>query len=217
MKPLLTTALVLALSNLALTTAARADDAAPGAAATCPASTAPFPPGADGNTHPEDVNVVTGDTADYAFADASGYVHAPIAKVLGALKDAKIVIDRRRVDAWSFPPFKDKNGFVVHNVVRGPAVVEFDMTWHRAVDGSESAPKQVCEVGSKTAGTQYIESLNQSVIVKAIDAHTTAVQIVSRLKAESAGKDDAAQYVRDVFASLLAKTHGKPLPEYKKE
>jgi hypothetical protein len=196
---------------------ARAAEKAPSDAApqALEQSKAEFPPPARGDKHPEAINTTTVEGKDYATAYGSGYIHAPLAKVLEALKDAQVVIDRRRLDSWSFPPGgTTASSFVVHNIVRNPALVEFDVKWTQAVvAGTEAAPKTVIARGEKVSGSKYVTVLEDSIVAKAIDPKTTSFEFVRHLKA--AGQADPSVFVKDVFASIVAKVHGNKLPEFK--
>lgn len=196
---------------------ARADDTTPATAAPQPLeeSKAAFPPPVKGDKHPEAINVTSVEGKDYSTAYGSGYVHAPIAKVLEALKDAQVVIDRRKLDSWNFPPGgTTSNSFVVHNIVRNPALVEFDVKWTQAVlAGTEAAPRTVIARGEKISGSKYITVLDDSIVAKVIDPKTTSIQFVRHLKA--AGQADTTVFLKDVFANIVAKVHGKKLPEFK--
>jgi hypothetical protein len=199
----------------------RADESDAGTAAGTAAlqpleeSKAEFPAPAKGDKHPEAINVTTVQGQEYTTAYGSGYVHASVAKVLEALKDAQVVIDRRRLDSWNFPPGgTTANSFVVHNIVRNPALVEFDVKWTQGVlSGTETAPKSVIARGEKISGSKYVTVLEDSIVAKAIDPRTTAIQFVRHLKA--AGQADPAVFVKDVFASIVAKVHGNRLPTFK--
>jgi hypothetical protein len=177
------------------------------------ASKAPWP-----ETGTEGINVVTGNAGPYNYAVASAYVNAPLASVLAALRDPNVVVDRRRVDAWEVDPPGDHPPplFKVHNTVHGAAVVQFETTWRSGVvQGTAAKPKLVCARDRKTAGSSFINVLEDSIVARPVDAHTSAIEIVRHLKAMNVGTKEAEQYVRDVYANIVAHAHGQAVPRYK--
>jgi len=180
-------------------------------------SRAPFPSAA-GEPHPEGINTTTGSNADFAFAFGSGYVHAPLTDVLAALRQPEVVLDHRRVDEWQLDRGLDQlaTGFRIHNVVHGIITVDFDTTWVQAVtSGTAAAPKTACIRATTKSNTRFIHLIEDSIVGKAIDAQTTALEFVRHLNGFMVGPKDAEQWVKDIFANVVAKVHGRPVPKYK--
>jgi hypothetical protein len=176
-------------------------------------SQAPFP--AAGS---EGINVVTGDAGGHAYALGSARINAPIGKVYAALHDPNVLVDRRRVDAWTTDPAGDRMPavFRVHNTVHGAAVVQFETTWREGVtEGTASKPRAVCARSKKTAGSGFIGLLEDSIVARATEGGGTSIELVRHLKGMNVGKKESEQYIRDVYANLLAKARGEPLPKYR--
>lgn len=159
--------------------------------------------------------VVVDERGGVTRARGHGCLRAPVSSLYAALVDPSVLADRREVARWTVQ--REGSGpspFRVHYEVQALVPVTFDMRWEVTVAaGSPGAPTEVDAHGEKVAGTRYISLLEDSVVVRRLDARTSAVEIVCRRR--TAGHDaDAAIYVRDLFASLRARVHGRPLPKY---
>jgi len=181
--------------------------------------TAPEPAPVGGDARPEAVSVVSGDGSDWDYAHARGYVHAPIAKVWEAMQAPGTVVDRRRVAEYTITPGVEAGydvSFLVHNVVRDIVTVEFDTTWRQGVvQGTREAPEMVAGRAAKTAGTAYIDLLEDSIVLTRVDDEVTRVDHVRHIKSATAGAEEAHLYLEDCFASLVAVSHGRPLPAWR--
>ncbi len=190
---------------------------APGLTALEPSrATRPVMPGAQ--RCPEAVNVVTGDTPEYEWAHARGCVHVPAARVWAALQDADVMVDRRRVS--TFTTSRDVEpayalSYRVRHVVRDIITLEFDHTWRGAINqGTAQSPRELTLAYQKTWGSNFITILRGSVVARPIDPDTTEVELVRHIKSAGAGRAEAAQYLRDAFASLVERAHDRPLPRF---
>lgn len=171
------------------------------------------------DAHPEALTALRGESPDYEWVQARAYVHAPLARVYEALRDPEVVTDRRRVSTWTarrgtepMYPFS----FVVHNVVHDIITIEFDVAWRLGpIEGTESTPTRVGARYQKTEGSSYIERMEGSVVVVAVDDHTSELQFVRRINSSGSGAADAEQYIRDCYASVLARVRGEPLPTFR--
>ena len=67
---------------------------------------------------------------------------------------------------------------------------------------------------SKTAGTRFITSLEDTIVATRIDDGTTLIELQRRRKSLRDDEEDSGEYVRDLFASIVAAAHGRPLPTY---
>ena len=189
----------------------------PGLAPLAP-DTAPEPTPVAGDKTPERLSTVSDSGGDYDEAFARGYIHAPIATVFAALQEPPTVIDRRNVDAFTITKNVEPGyevSFRVHNVVHDIVTVTFDITWREGVvAGSKSAPQVVAARAAKTAGTSYISLLEVSVVLTAVSDSVTRVELVEQIQSATDSADTIEQYLKDLYASLLAKSHGHPLPTY---
>lgn len=177
---------------------------------------APSPTGAE--PYPEAIATVKGDREEHAWAHGRAFIRAPLPRVWAALQDPDVCVDRREVTTWTVARDVDAAvpvSFRVHNVVKSFLTVEFDSLWRQsAVEGTREAPSLVVARAEVTGGTPFITVLADSVVLRSVDANTTAVELIRHRKSLSGGAKDAEQYLRDLYASLRAKTRGEALPRY---
>ena len=196
--------------------------------------TSPFPPGLEpagdnvaeyptpegDDAYPEKLTLVTGTNDSYAWANAKGYIHAPLADVWAALQDPEVVVVRRKVDKWSVTDDVEPEyevSFRVSETVYDLITVDFQVTWREGTverSAPAEAPTSVIAVFQKTWGSTVIESMKGSVLLKRVDDGTTAVETVEHLDALMSAEESVASYQPDLFASLKARAHGQPLPTY---
>lgn len=181
-------------------------------------STAPAPDPIDGDPFPEDVRFVVGTEDEYSWAHGRGFVHKPLSETWAAMRDPEVCVDRREVDEWSVENDIEKEydfSYRIHNIVNDIITVEFDITWRQGVvEGDLDKPELVGARFQKTFGTTFIELLSGSVVARAKDENTTELEFVEHLRATGKGSETVQSYLRDYFASIVAKAHGKPLPTY---
>ena len=203
-------------------------------AASCAGNTASdFPPGLSplddtnqavppaakpGDPYPEDVSTATGETDDYSWAQAKGYVHAPIEVTFAAMHAKDVCVDRRKVDEWTITEGVEPEYLfseLVHNVVHSIVTVEFDMTWRfDVIEGTHDLPTTVAGRFMKTYGTTYINLLAGSIVAHKVDDQTTEIELIEHLAGHGQGPGTAESLLRDYFWSVVAVAHGQPLPTY---
>jgi hypothetical protein len=178
---------------------------------------ADWPTGAE--PYPEELSIVSGGDSDLWWADARGYVQAPIGDVWAAALDPEVGVDRREVDEWSYEDQPDDGldaVYLVHITVHDVITVNYDLLWkHEVQEGTADDPTKVVAVWSKVDGTSFIDILQGSLVLRAVDGQdVTQVELEEELKA--ALRDDATlvAYLQDFFDSLVAASHGRPLPEW---
>jgi hypothetical protein len=166
----------------------------------------------------ETLTVVNGSSAMYVWADAAGYVHAPIEAVWAAFRNHDACVDRRNVDKYTV----DMDGvepsylysWVVHNEVDSVVTVMFDNTWRTdVIEGTADAPDLVAGRWQKTDGTSFIKLLAGSFSAKRIDDQTTEVEIEEHLDALQENGEPQS-FLSDYFGSVVAIVHNQPLPTY---
>ncbi len=176
----------------------------------------PPPDGSDKT--PEKVVTSSGSTSSYDDAQARGYIHEPLSVVYAALQDPDVVVDRRSVAKYTVTHNVESGydvSFRVHNTIYDIVTVEFDMTWREGVTvGTRSAPTQVNARAEKTAGTAYISLMEVSIQLNSVSDGVTLFQAAEHISAASSSASTIELYLKDVYASLLAKSHGQPLPTY---
>lgn len=167
--------------------------------------------------HPETISVVTGSQPEYAWAHGRAFIKAPIDKVWEALQEVDVCADRRSVTRWSLKeePKVLPPSYIIHNVVKQIITVAFDMTWLLEIaEGNEVQPQTVQVRFQKTEGTAYIRILAGSLVARRIDDSTTELELIEHINATGKGASTVETYLKDLFESIRAYAHGKPLPEY---
>lgn len=181
-------------------------------------STAPAPSATATDRYPEVIAVRSGRLSTHEWAHGRGYIHAPIARVYEALRDPDVNVDRRRVTEFMTTPNSEPEypfSYRVHNVVNDVVTVEFDVSYRLGpMSGTDSAPTAVSQVYQKTFGSDFIELMRGSVVARQVDAQTTEIEVVRHLKSISTGIPEVELFVRDMYASVLARVRGQPLPRY---
>jgi hypothetical protein len=176
----------------------------------------PMPVGDD--MHPEKLAWAIGNTDQYAWVDARGFVHAPIDQVFQAIQTTTVCVDRRKVNRWSSTEGVESGymvSFRIHDIVYGLATVDFDITWREdVVMGSREMPEAIAARYQKTDGTSYITTLAGSIVAQKVDDQTTEVAFIEHLSAWGSGTDTIHSYLVDLYSSILASVHGQPLPTY---
>lgn len=202
--------------------------AACGAPAELPADLAPLDevnlaplPGADDDVEfPEAFNTVSGDAGDYHWAHGRGYVRRPMAHVWNALQDPEVTIDRRQVDEWEVKkdvnPARKASWTVKNTVHHKLATVEFVAEWN--VDfsgGTAESPELVAGRAQKIAGTIFIEMLEDSVVLRAVDDDVTLVELIRHSETFNTGEAENVQYLQDVYETLRERAWGRAFPIWK--
>jgi hypothetical protein len=174
------------------------------------ANTAPDPPGID------QLAVVPGDTADYAFAHGRGWISAPAGAVWAAVHDPDVIASWRQTDRYHATPMPDpayELRFGLHYEVDDIITVSWDEDWrYGTIIGTPEAPELALARYQKTYGTVYIDLIEGSIQVVPIDAATTELEMIEHVAAEQGGSAEITTTLTDRFASVLARVRGLPLP-----
>lgn len=180
--------------------------------------TAPAPTATATDPYPEVLVMRSGHLTAYDWAHGHAYVHAPIARVYEALRDPEVNTDRRRVDEFTTTNDSEPDypfSYRVHNVVNDVVTLEFDVSYRLGpLAGSEAVPTSVGLRYQKTFGSSFIDLMSGSAVARQVNADVTELEIVRHLKSISTNASDTEAYVRDMYASLLARVRGQPLPSY---
>ncbi|MBI4817719.1 MAG: hypothetical protein HY791_15765 [Deltaproteobacteria bacterium] len=178
---------------------------------------ASFPAAEAGDPNPERFNLASFESDGLYSTHVRGYFDAELVDVWDAMKDPEVVADRRKVDELSFEEILDESlarSFVLHNVVHDIITVRFDVTWKQAVArGTNEAPEVVSMRFQKTYGSTVIQTLRGSIVLTGLDG-TTSIEMVEHLEALSGGNEELESYLTDLFWSVVARAHGRPLPTY---
>lgn len=172
----------------------------------------------------EALNVVGGDGYvdeegnEVFWAHARGYVAADIREVWTAAANPDVNVDRREADEWTVdhdtvPAFDPS--YTIHNTVYDIIKVEYDITWvHELQEGSEDAPALVVAQWDKTGGSSVIDILRGSMVLRSVGAGVTEIELVEHLKAALRDEETIERYLQDLYDSIVAEAHGRPLPTY---
>lgn len=184
-----------------------------------PAQLAPLDP--DNQAPPAEVggglSMVSGELDDYYWAHARALFDADPAQVWEALRDVDVIVDRRAVSEYTWednvkPEFDFS--FVVHNTVRDPITVNFDLTWvHELHAGEISAPDEVVIRWDKTDGTQFIRLLSGSAVLTRVNDQTE-LQLIEHLGSATSDEQIIEQYFEDLYNNVQATLAGAQLPTY---
>jgi len=181
-------------------------------------NTASYPTGTSDDPYPETLNLVSGSADDYDWTHGRGYIDAPIQDVWDAMADPDTVVDRRRVQDWSTTLDTDPDyavSFETANTSTDIVTVEFDIDWiEDVVDGSADAPQTVGIRYQKVGGTDLVKLLAGSAQLVAETDDTTGVELIEHLDTVGSDSTDIENYFTDLFASVLAVSHGEALPTY---
>lgn len=178
---------------------------------------APAPSAVEGDPYPEVLSVVSGGDSDLWWAHARGYIHGSTDEVWTAARDPEVGVDRREVDEWSVTEATDgfDASYVVHNTVHDVITVNYDLRWlHELQEGASDDPQRVVTVWEKTDGTTFINTLEGSLVITPVTDDVTEVAFVEHLDASLRDDQTLVSYLQDFHASLVAATHGRPLPAY---
>jgi len=175
------------------------------------------PQGSSSEPYPEEIEIVTGDADDYAWAHARAYVHQDVATTWAAFANPDVVVDRRRVDEWTVADdVADYDvSFLIANTSHDIIDVEFDLTWiEGATAGSADDPEEVGIRWSKTGGSDLVKVLDGSAQLLPADDGVTEVQLIEHLDTPGSGSEDIQAYFEDLYASVLASVAGEDLPTW---
>ena len=173
------------------------------------------PPVDDDDPTPERAVTESGSDEGWDWGHLRGWVKADAAYVFGALSDHDVVVDRREMASWTSEVVEDDEvdvAYRVNNVVTDPVTVDFDVTWRhlRVVDGDADGS---VSVWAKTEGTEFIPLLEGSAVA-ATDQGAVDLSLVYHLDTFDSTPDDVERYLLDLYASIVAASHGEPLPTY---
>jgi hypothetical protein len=178
--------------------------------------TADWPAPAGNDPHPETIQFAVGSADSYDWAHARAYVHGSITDTWKALKDPDACVDRHNVTSWTVTQNVEPQytvSFRIHNVVEDIVTVEFENTWRQgATEGTVEEPITVVGRFKKTWGSNYIDLMEGSIVLHAIDDNTTSMELEEHIDAMGQGSSTAVTTLRGVFDSVVAEVHGQPLP-----
>lgn len=169
------------------------------------------PPASQDEPFPEDISLAHGNASNWDWAHGRAYVHAPLARTWEALRDIDVCVDDGRVDRWSATTDVEEGydySFRIHNEADDIITVEFDITWRQsAVEGSVDDPELVAIRYQKTNGTEFIDLLEGSIVLRPIEDEVTELDMVEHLEAAAGGTPEIEAYLRNVFTDAVAFVH----------
>lgn len=167
----------------------------------------------------EAMELVTGRNDDgVLWGHLRGYVHAPLDEVWLAYQQPEVVVDRRRVFAYTAREGVEPDydfSMAIDQVVRDIITVEYTLTWRHGAVGDPADPDKVAMRWQKTSGSNLIEVLRGSVVLlpTGFDG-ITEVQSIEHLRAPLTSTDEIEGLLTDVWTDTLAFVHGQELPVY---
>ncbi len=178
-------------------------------------------PGADSGAYPETVSIQQGTSGDlgstgYNYVFATGYVDASINQVWAAFKIPNVVVDRHAISSYTVQENVEKGydvSFLTAYTINNVLTVTYNLTWREgAVAGTESDPTHVSVVYEKTWGSSFVSLMTGSIQLVSVSPTVTELQFVQRMNATDTDSGTIASWTNELFSSVVAQVHGKPLP-----
>jgi hypothetical protein len=210
---------VSALAMLALGVGCNSNEASafPAGLAVVGENSVPLPEGTAEDAYPETLNQQRGDGSPN-WSNARAYVQAPIDEVWDALKMPEVLVDRREAARysveWNVEP-EYPVSFVNHIEVDDIITIKYKQTWRQgSSQNSTGGTVGVIATYQKTWGTTYIRQMYGSIELIPVTDDVTEISFVQRMSATQTTSEEIASWQRDMYASIVAVVHGRPLPTY---
>lgn len=147
---------------------------------------------------------------------ARGYIHAPAEAVWAAVKDPEVVVNREDTDVQEVevgvePEYEHSLSirYEVHDLI----TVEWEERWRYGVVAGEPDGLELAMVRyQKVWGSDFIDLLEGSILIMAVDDALTEVQFIEHLDALGGGTGEMVGSVERRFERMVAHAHGRPLP-----
>lgn len=156
--------------------------------------------------------------AEHLTGHLRGYVHADMVTVWRAYQEPDVVVNRRRMRSWE-PTFNVEEGFdfslSIELQVEDTVPVRWTETWRHGAVGAVDEPDKVSMRWQKTEGSNLIDLLRGSVaLLPTDDPDITEVQMIEHLQVPLSDLAEVEGLLTDVYADVVAHSHGRPLPVY---
>ena len=173
-----------------------------------------LPAGTSAEPYPQELNFASGETDDYAWAHARGYLHQDLLSAWGKMRTPEVYVDMNEVTAFTVDEVSNDQYdyvFVVHNIVDNIITVEFDVEWrHGAASGDVNDPGIVAIRWQKTEGTDHIGLLQGSLQFFPVNDEAgepiediLEVQFIYHLKATLDQAENSIRTVSDIYSRWL--------------
>ena len=173
-----------------------------------------LPAGTSADPYPQELNLSSGETDEYAWVQARGYLHQDIISGWEKIRDPEVYIDIDEVTEYTIDDVSSDlydYVFVVHNSVDNIITVAFDVEWrHGALSGDVNDPGIVAIRWQKTEGTEHIGLLEGSLqFFPANDADgqpmedILEVQFIYYLKATLDQAENSVRTISDMYSRWL--------------
>ncbi len=180
-------------------------------------NTAPWPEPAGGQDYPEAIELVSGED-EFLWVHARAYVHAGLSTTWEALRDPEVNADRRRLASWEVDydvPQAYDYCYRLHVVVEDIVTLRWDIDWnHGVIIGSLDEPEAVGIRWFKSEGSSLIDMQAGSISATQLEDEVTALEIIYQIDAPVTTEEDLLEFVGDLFADVVAWSHGEPLPSF---
>jgi len=190
-----------------------------------------FPPGLEplgemrvennntGDSYLEELQLVAGIDEDI-WVHARGYIHSDVPTVWSALQAEEVFVDRRAVSAysveWNTEPEYEVS-FTVSQTVEDIITVSYDVAYRHGRVGemnSEDEPEIVSIRFQKVFGTEIIEKMEGSIVLRTVDDGITEFLFQEHMMTPLPDTSDLESYVQDMYSEILLWVRGKALPSY---
>lgn len=154
---------------------------------------------------------------DLKWVHGRAYIFAPPAAVWAATKDPEHLVATCATNSHTATVGVEAEyeyGFMVHYSVDNIVTVEWDELWrYGTITGTPDAPELAIIRYQKVFGSEYISTLEGSIIVHATDDPArTEVEYIERLDALGGDHGNIRGSMEQRFANMRALAHGEPLP-----
>jgi len=167
----------------------------------------------------EELQLVAGIDEDI-WVHARGYIHSDVPTVWSALQAEEVFVDRRAVSAysveWNTEPEYEVS-FTVSQTVEDIITVSYDVAYRHGRVGemnSEDEPEIVSIRFQKVFGTEIIEKMEGSIVLRTVDDGITEFLFQEHMMTPLPDTSDLESYVQDMYSEILLWVRGKALPNY---
>lgn len=180
---------------------------------------ASYPASDTSSPYPERLVTAFGDVpGGLASVSAKGYVAADLDTVVAAVREVDPIVDRRRVARWAVQRGTDATvaeSYDLTNTVEDLATFDYVTLWRGTVRPADGDVPPFAAFRSRLKESNFfMTSIDDSIVLLRVNDSTTAIELVRDTKTAATDERDAEQYLKDLYDSLVARAHGRPLPTY---
>jgi hypothetical protein len=168
----------------------------------------------------ETISVVVGESADFFWGHARGYVHAHIDLVYACLLVEEVNVDRREIAHWTVTDDVEtgyEHSYSIWNQSYESygVSVEYSDTWrHGSTLNDEGETALIVSTWKMTDGNAFMYLKENSVVTEVVRDGVVSLDMIGHLSAVLRDGETVAQYYRDFYEELVACTNDQPYPSY---